>query len=158
MTEEGINILTSQVGIALSEPILSLYNAKQYLMVKIMLPLSKLLLDKITTTNPTLGESVTYMVYEKVGRICYFCGSLGHEISSFPDWARLAKIKVRMAGQQRPELEGILRPTRGAWINNQTLVSLATLAQSPSQNTTRPAMSPRAEIVSGTKRPHKDLN
>lgn len=99
LTEEGINILTSQVGTALSEPAFSSYNSKQYLRVKIMISLSKPLRDKITTTNPMIGDFVTCLVYEKIGRICCFCGSLGHEISSCSDRARLAKIKARMAGQ-----------------------------------------------------------
>lgn len=158
LTEKGINILTDQVGIAISVPALSSYGGKEYLRAKIMMPLSKPLRDKITTTNLVIGESITHLVYEKVRRICCFCGSLGHEISSCPDRARLAKIKARMAGQQRPELDGILKPTRGAWIMDQTLVPSNKTDQSPSQNTPRPAKSPRDESLSGIKRPHTEIN
>ncbi|KAF3325197.1 hypothetical protein FCM35_KLT10268 [Carex littledalei] len=96
----------------LSEPIPSSYNGKHFLRVKMLISLSGPVKDNIKYSNPNIGESKVHVVYEKIGRICCFCGSMGHEMASCLDRARLAKIKSRLANANRPKMEGIIKPTR----------------------------------------------
>lgn len=122
LTDEGVARLTSPVGIALSDPVLVTTSAKQFFRVKIFLPLNTPVKDKLVTTHPSLGRLVVHLVYERLSRICCFCGLVGHDINTCVDRARLAKIKGKMEGPAGPEMEDILKPTRGPWITNDSLV------------------------------------
>lgn len=161
LTEEGIRIITEPLGLAISEPITGHMHGKKFFRIKILIPLDCPVKDKLTATNPILGDSEVYLVYERVGRICCFCGSLGHDISSCSDRARLAKLKGKLAAQKRPELEGILKPTRGPWITNQTLVPIPTQGPIP-KHAPQPNMSPKeknkSDPIVGIKRTLAEVN
>lgn len=124
LTEEGFSIITNKVGVALSDPKTAYHNGKPFQRVKMLVALNRLLEDHVMVRHPVLGVVKVYLVFERLGRICLFCGDLGHDIGSCTERARLIKIKKRMEGRNRPELEGILKPTRGVWINNQAMVPL----------------------------------
>lgn len=156
LTEEGVRILTEPVGTVLSEPMVGYLNGKTFFKVKLLLSLGTPVKDKLKITNPILGNVEVFLVYEKIGRICCFCGAVGHEISSCQDRARLAKIKSRMGSQCRPELEGILKPTRGPWLVNNTLIPLDDNAESP-KVIPRPANTPKSATV-GLKRTLTEIN
>lgn len=123
LTEAGFQLVLSKVGTAISDPLPANQNGKQYHRVKMLISLEKPLRDHVTVRHPALGDVVVHLVYERAGRICIFCGEIGHEIGSCPDRARLAKIR-QSNKDSRPELEGILKPTRGVWINNQAMVPI----------------------------------
>lgn len=131
LNEEGIKLLTNPIGSPLSEPVPGFNNGKPYFKIQMLIPLSVPVKDKLTTTNPVLGETEVFLVYEKVGRICTYCGELGHDISTCAPRARLAKIRARLAGQNRSELDGILKPTRGPWIVDQTLIPFCKTGEGP---------------------------
>ena len=151
LTEEGVTILADPIGEVLSEPLVSYLNGRQYFKVKILLDLAKPVKDKLKTTIPNLGDIEVFLVYEKIGRICCFCGALGHEISSCPDRARLAKIRSRLTAQKRPELESILKPTRGPWIINNTLIPFPETSEGPAENQ-KPIPNSKPTSAAGTKR------
>lgn len=155
LTEEGVRILTDPIGMAMSEPVIGYVNGKQFFRIKILTPLQTPIKDRIRVTNPILGDIEVYLVYERVGRICCFCGSLGHDLASCADRAKLVKIKSKMAGQNRPELEGILKPTRGLWITDQTLLPIPSQGPKPQEGTgpsSRQQDKAKPDPISGLKR------
>lgn len=168
LNEEGIKLLTNPIGSPLSEPVPGFSNGKPYFKIRMLIHLSVPIKDKLTTTNPLLGETEVFLVYEKVGRICTYCGEIGHDITSCAPRARLAKIRSKLAGQNRPELEGILKPTRGPWIIDQTLIPIAKTGKGPKSAqeerpttepsyATEPTSKPKHNPVTGLKRPISDL-
>lgn len=159
LTEEGVAILTELIGIPLSEPISHSHNGRSFLRIKMLVPTQNPVKDKLKASNEELGDAEVFLVYEKVGRICCYCGMLGHDIAVCSDRARLAKLKAKMTGRNRPEMDGILKPTRGQWITDQTLIPFPDSAQSPK---TPSSPSQQTEIsgpepMKGVKRSHQDL-
>ncbi|XP_078165207.1 uncharacterized protein LOC144559913 [Carex rostrata] len=120
--EEGIAFLTSLVGVALSDPITIRANGKKFIKVKMQIPIDKPLFDKVKLNHPSLGQVIVYLVYERLGRICLFCGGLGHEMTGCGERSRLVKLKKMLEKENRPEMQDILKPTRGPWITNQILL------------------------------------
>ncbi|KAF3334051.1 Zinc knuckle [Carex littledalei] len=104
LTENSVTRITEPVGIALSESIAAYHNGKQFFRIKILVPLTEPVKDKLTVDHPTQGEIEVFLVYEKIGRICLFCGSMGHEISSCTDRA-IQAINPAQA-EARAVLEG----------------------------------------------------
>lgn len=156
LTEDGVRRITTPIGTALSEPIPAHQNGKQYFRIKILLPVAEPVKDKLTIDHPSEGEVEALLVYEKVGRICVFCGSLGHEIATCSDRARLAKIKSRQTSPSRPELEGILKPTGGPWISDQTLIPQ--LNEEPELKGPSPYNAPKTDGNQGLKRAHNTIH
>lgn len=122
LTEEGLLMVTKKVGTAISDPLHAHFNGKQYTRIKMLLQLEKPLRDYVTVRHPALGDVKVHLVYERVDRICLFCGAIGHEMGSCSDRLKLAKIRLKHLNSSRPDLDGILKPTRGKWINNQAML------------------------------------
>lgn len=122
LNEEGLHRVAKLVGKTLSDPVVGFINGKHLFKVKVQIPLEKLLNDRVKVEHLTMGDILAYVVYEKIGRLCRFCGHLGHEIDSCPDRVRLARIRNSPAGQARSDLKDILKPTHGAWIMSPTMV------------------------------------
>lgn len=92
LNEEGLHRVAKFVGKTLSDPVVGFINGKHLFKVKVQIPLEKPLNDRVKVEHPTMGDILAYVVYEKIGRLCRFCGHLEHEIDSCPDSARLARI------------------------------------------------------------------
>lgn len=61
-------------------------------------------------------------MFEKVTRVCPFCGLLGHDMSSCADHARLSYLMQNPAQTAKLQAHDILSPTIGPWILNPTLI------------------------------------
>lgn len=118
LTDEGIEVLTNPIGTPLSDPVPGYINGRQFFKVKLLVPINKPLPDHVTAVHPTLGETKVYTVYERIGRVCLFCGLIGHEIDSCPDRVRLARIKNTEEGRNRLDLLNILKPKFGPWLTS----------------------------------------
>lgn len=122
LTDEGLALVTGRVGKPITDPIRCSINGRQFLRIKLQVDISNALKDRVNYTHPTLGESNAFLTYEKLGRICHFCGLLGHELCGCPDRIRLARIKNQIRDASRPEFTNILNPTFGLWRINSSLI------------------------------------
>lgn len=154
LTEEGVQILIKDMGMMLSDPIPAAFNGKQFLRVKMLIPLTVPVKDRINYTNPTIGDSVVHVVFERIGRICCFCGIIGHQITTCADRARLAKIRTRPENANRPEMRNIMKPTRGPWITDQTLIPTSSPKPGPNTQTEQQPHNQNSEPAKRAKRPH----
>lgn len=127
--EEGLLILGSEVGIPVSRPVEGFVEGKRFHKIKVSIDLLKPLKDKVKVTHPFLGEVLSHCVFEKVNRICLFCGYLGHELSSCPDHIRLSTLMQNPENEARFAGHQLLSPTRGPWITNATLIPRAQIAE-----------------------------
>lgn len=135
-SEEGLILLGKEVGKPISRPIEGYVGGKRFYKIKVSIDLLKPLKDKARVTHPHLGEVTAHCVYEKVNRICVFCGLLGHEISSCADHSRLSTIMLNPDQASRFPAHQLLSPTRGLWITNATLIPRPEQAE-PRQNLKR---------------------
>lgn len=128
LTVEGTKIITDLVGQPVSDPVWSSFNGRQFFKVKLSVSIVDPLKDRVCFTHPIQGEVEAYLVYEKLGRICNFCGLLGHEMNSCADrirpytfgpWILLWAVE---ANRGRPELANILNPTFGPWRTSLALI------------------------------------
>lgn len=87
-----------------------------------LLSLNTPIKDKIRMTHPVLGETLVHLVYEKLGRVCMFCGELGHDLNGCAARTRLARIKNKKEYENRSDLKDILKPTLGSWINSPVMI------------------------------------
>lgn len=78
LTEEGLDILGSQIGTPVSPSVDGFVNGLRFVKIKILVQLDKPLKDMVVFEHPTLGPLKAHCHYEKVSRICLFCGRLGH--------------------------------------------------------------------------------
>lgn len=116
LNEEGIELLTGPVGMAISDPIVVRTSSQKYFRVKLQIKIDKPLTDRVSLRHPALGLIDVYVVYERLGRVCLFCGEIGHELTGCSDRMRLARIKRQFKDEERPEMADILKPTRMPWI------------------------------------------
>lgn len=121
-TEEGLVSVGREIGKPLSRPFEGYVGGKRFFKIKVEVDLLKPLKDKVKVTHPELGEVLMHCVYEKVMRICTFCGHLGHEISTCSDYERLTVLMQSPAAQAKAAGHSILSPTKGLWMTNATLV------------------------------------
>lgn len=121
-TDEGLIMVAKEVGVPVSAPIEGFVSGKRFYKVKVTLDLSKPIKDKVKVTHPTLGELIIFCVFEKVSRICVFCGHLGHVLGTCADHHRLSTILSSPEGVSRASGHKILDPTRGPWITNVTQI------------------------------------
>lgn len=115
LTQEGLILLAKKVGEPLSDPICASVNGKRCFRVRMLVSILGPLKDKVRLRHPISGEITAYLVYEKIGRLCQFCGKLGHDLNSCADRTRLARIKTRPENMNREDLHNILKPSFGPW-------------------------------------------
>lgn len=78
--EEGLELLGNQLWGVVSTPVHGFMGSKRFVKLKVHMPLSQQLKDWVKVDHPTLGEVLVHYSYEKVTRVCTFCGFLGHEL------------------------------------------------------------------------------
>lgn len=150
LKEEGLSRITKQVGLPLTDPIPFSSQGRNAFKIKMLINLRQPVKDKLRVDHASLGELLVYLTYERVGRICLFCGEMGHDTHSCAERARLVKVVGRMDDQNRPELQGILKPTIGQWVLDEALIPIQE-SQGGNSQQSRP-MTPRPEGVLGLKR------
>lgn len=110
------------VGTPVSAPVHCFVNGHQVVKFKIIVSIDEPVKDRVKLTHPTLGEIAIPCVYERVARICLFCGCLGHELVTCPDYSRVSAIVHNPANAGKYNAKEILRPKWGAWVSNPSLV------------------------------------
>lgn len=118
LTEEGLMIMAQEVGTPVSSPVHCSFNGRSFVKVKILLPLQAVIKDKVKLTHPLLGELIVLCVYERIGKVCVFCGSLGHEMVKCPDHTRVSAIVHDPANAGRYNAAEILKPKKGQWVTS----------------------------------------
>lgn len=118
LTEEGFDILGRQIGIPVSTHVEGFINGRRLYKLKIRVPITKPLKDKVWLDHPTLGDLKILCVYEKVSRICRFCGHLGHEIQTCPEHQHLFLLLQNPALCTNMQPSQIMAPKFGLWIAN----------------------------------------
>lgn len=121
-TEEGLLRIGNEVGNPISAPLEGFVGGRRFYKIRIRVDLTKPLRDKVVVNHPVLGDVCAYCVYEKVSRICIFCGHLGHDLASCSNYTRLSSIMQSPAGQARASGHNILTPIKGRWMTDCTLI------------------------------------
>lgn len=122
LTEEGIHLIGEKVGIPVTPSVEGFVSGKRFLKLKILVNLEEGLKDKVKVDHPFLGELTSLCVYEKVSRICRFCGKLGHELHGCPTYARVAALMQQEEYRERYDPNVVLSPKKGPWICNSSLL------------------------------------
>lgn len=122
LTDEGLEVVGEQIGTVVSTPIRGFVGGKSFVKMKILLPFSKPVKDHITITHPALGDITMHCNYEKVSRICTFCGNMGHEFYGCQDRDSLADIVKRLENKAHFQSKDLLAPKFGAWITDPYLI------------------------------------
>lgn len=122
LTPEGVDIMVRQVGTPLLPPIEVFSQGRIHIRSRLLISVNDSVKDRVKITHPSLGELTIHCCYEKVNRICRFCGSLGHEMVSCADLMRLTMLAQSLAYAARFQNTGILKPKRGAWITDPNLL------------------------------------
>lgn len=116
LKEEGLDIMAHEIGKPVSTPVHGFTGGRRFVKFKVIVPLDKPLKDRVKLTHPTLGELTVCCSYEKVTRICVFCGCLGHELVTCSDHARLTEIAYDPANAGRFNSAELLKPKLGTWV------------------------------------------
>lgn len=143
---EGVDIIARKLGQPLSPPAEGFVGGKRFIKIKVLINITEPLKDRVKVTHPTLGELKVYCVYEKVTRVCAFCGGLGHEFATCADHERLVELVHRMPNADGVFTAKLLEPKRGAWMTNASLIPLVTDADHEGQvNNKRRYVSPNGQ-------------
>lgn len=124
-SDEGLILLGKEVGVPVSRPVEGYVGGKRFYKIKVTINLEEPLKDKVGVTHPVLGDLTMYCVFEKVSRICIFCGLLGHDLGTCADHSRLATLMQKPDQAARFPGQQLLKPTRGPWITDVTLIPRA---------------------------------
>lgn len=122
MKEEGLLMLARKLGTPISSPIDGFVNGKPFTKCKIQIRIADPCRDKLRTNHPELGEISILCAYEKITRICRFCGHIGHEMNSCPDHLKLSSMLNSPAHAGKYNSEELLAPKKGPWICNSSLI------------------------------------
>lgn len=132
LTDEGWDLLGQKLGTTVSSPIEGYANGRHFTKLKILIDLNKPLKDRVSFDHPTLGTVTTYCHYEKVSRICLFCGCLGHELTGCLDHRRVSDLLQHPANVGKYNNSEILKPKFGKWMTNSGFVLRPGATQGPS--------------------------
>lgn len=116
--DEGLILIGKEVGKPVSAPVSGFVNGIRFVKMKILIPIKEPVKDIVKVTHPTLGQIKVYCSYEKVSRICLFCGKLGHEMAGCKDYERLALLAQKPGQEKRFKDAKILDPKIGGWVLN----------------------------------------
>lgn len=119
--DEGLLIIAKEVGEPVSAPVKGFVHGRRFVKVKVLIPVGEPVKDYIKVNHPSLGQIKVYCAYEKVSRICLFCGTLGHEMAGCQDHARLAMLTKKPGQEERFKDVDILSPRKGAWLTDPTV-------------------------------------
>lgn len=79
LSDEGVLLLASSVGSPRSEIREGFVNGKRFLKLRLSINLCEQLKDRVLMKHPMEGDRLVYLVYEKLTRVCSFCGLVGHK-------------------------------------------------------------------------------
>ena len=122
--KEGVRLMAEQIGQPISEVTETCVSGNRVYKVRMLLPLDKPLKDSLEVNHPTMGVFKTLIVYERVNRICLFCGNLGHENTTCADRNRMQRLKMDPRYMGKPGMEKATDNKVGTWINNQNQVPI----------------------------------
>lgn len=121
LTFEGTDLLAQPIGTPMSAPVESFVGGRRFVKLKIEIQLDKPVKDKVTLDHPFLGNLKAHCVYEKVTRICRFCGLMGHEMATCSNFIRMTMLAQNSQGSGR-DLNYLLEPKIGVWVTNSSQV------------------------------------
>lgn len=110
------------VGELVSSPIEGMVSGRRFVKIKVRVPISEPIADRVGVTIPELGEITAYCSYEKVSRICFFCGRLGPEIATCAERAQLTEVLLKPENQGRFNNTELLKPKKGPWMVDSALI------------------------------------
>lgn len=147
------------MGTPISDLVDRFANGKKFFKIKLSIDIKEAIKDKVNFLHPLKGETTAYLVYEKLGRLCNFCGRLGHELNSCADRTKLVRIKNSMKAQERPELKGILNPIFGPWRVSAAMIPVTPSPQKSNLGQEGPesAQNTSNTPTTGTKRSLNDI-
>lgn len=116
LTGEGGNILGRLLGEPLTPPTQGFVNGRRFIKQKVRVKIGEPMQDVLPLDHPSLGTLKVHCHYEKVSRICTFCGLLGHEIDTCKDRARLAMLLQKPSQVGKYDAQQVLSPKRGVWM------------------------------------------
>lgn len=112
-----MQLVYQTLGTPVSAPNEGMVSRRRFVKIKIMVPIKKELVDRLQVDLPDSSEITTYCHYEKINRICRFCGRMGHEPASCADHSRLTTILLG-----RFNNSALLRPKKGVWMVDSALI------------------------------------
>lgn len=118
LTEEGLDILAGELGTRVSPPVDGFLNGKRFIKLKIMVNIEKPLKDRVVMTHPILGPLTAHCYFEKVTRICNFCGLLGHDLPGCNDRTRLIELLQQPCYAGQYNMKEVLTPKWGKWMTS----------------------------------------
>jgi L-serine deaminase len=95
-----------------------LINGQRCYQVKVRISMGAALKDQIIIRHSTLGKVTILLAYEKVTRMCLYCGVMGHEAGQCMVRARVARLKRDEQYRDRLDMQNILEVKLGAWMCN----------------------------------------
>lgn len=119
--DEGLQMIAGEVGIPVSGPVKAFVHGRRITKVKVLIKIGEEIKDRVKVDHPTLGQVTVKCAYEKLSRICLFCGNLGHEMEGCHDHARLALLVKKPGQEDRFKDTNILEPKKGKWLVNPAL-------------------------------------
>lgn len=118
LNEEGVQTLTRKIGSPISPSVQGLVNGRRFIKQRVLVNLEKPLKDFLSMDHPVMGRVKVHCYYEKVARICTYCGRLGHELSTCCDRARVSMLVQNPNQQGKYDVERLLSPKFGSWMTN----------------------------------------
>lgn len=134
VSQMGLSMLAQRIGTPLSDATEIFARGQKFYKIKMLINVDRPLQDHLDVLNPTIGNFTTYITYEKMPRICLFCGRIGHDQLGCVDKVRFERLKQdpRYKARLEKQPQNKNKTRIGPWINNQALIPLAKqLAQSP---------------------------
>ncbi|KAJ1689387.1 hypothetical protein LUZ63_013542 [Rhynchospora breviuscula] len=110
------------VGTPISDPQVIYNNGVKVYKIKLMVSLKKPVLHTLCLENDIIGKYKVYLVYDKVKKICLYCGLIGHVKEQCAE--RRMYLRMKEAGKFKdvPELWNMPEINFKPWIIDQTKV------------------------------------
>ena len=92
ISNNGISQIIEHLGEPISKPINIFVNGYKATKIRVLLPLQAPLKDSLSLALPNQKTKMIYLVYEKLPKVCTFCGIIGHEVTSCMDLSRIERL------------------------------------------------------------------